>query len=154
MPTGLLETACNGVDDDCNEQIDEHYVSAPTNCGVGACAATGVTTCVAGSEGDTCIPGTPAPNDPTCDNLDDNCNGVADEDYVRQRTTCGVGACAGTGETRASTGQSATRARRAAPTTETCDGVDNDCDATRTRVTQTAATPARSQAVWCMCPRG
>ena len=34
-------------------------------------------------------------DDVTCDGLDDDCDGVADEDYVPTATTCGVGACTG-----------------------------------------------------------
>jgi hypothetical protein len=35
------DTSCNGVDNDCNGQVDEDYVPVATNCGAGACAATG-----------------------------------------------------------------------------------------------------------------
>jgi len=39
---------CDGVDDDCNGQEDEDYVPQTTNCGVGACSATGSTSCNSG----------------------------------------------------------------------------------------------------------
>ncbi len=49
----------------------------PTSCGVGACAATGLLQCVGGSFLDTCSPGSPTPE--VCDGIDNNCNGVIDE---------------------------------------------------------------------------
>jgi hypothetical protein len=88
------DSLCNGLDDDCNGQVDEDYVSLNTNCGVGACAATGVTSCVAGVVEDSCMEGAPADDDATCDAVDDDCDGMDDEDYVID-DTCG-GLCTGT----------------------------------------------------------
>ncbi len=51
------DATCDGVDDDCNGAVDDGYVSRPTSCGAGACAATGSMTCVGGVEVDTCTPG-------------------------------------------------------------------------------------------------
>ncbi len=117
---GGTETACNGVDEDCDTLIDEDY--APTTCGAGACAAT--STCVAGMED--CTPGTPASSDPTCDGVDDDCDGTDDEDYVP--TTCGVGACE---RTSTCTGGSVDcTPGTPASSDPTCDDVDDDCDGT------------------------
>ena len=44
------ESICNGRHDDCDANIDEDYVGRDTACGVGACAAGGVTSCVGGDE--------------------------------------------------------------------------------------------------------
>ena len=79
-PTGTPETICNGVDDDCDDSIDEDYTSSSTNCGVGVCAATGQTTCVDGAEGDTCTPGLPTetPEQTCTDTLDNDCDGATD----------------------------------------------------------------------------
>src|SRR5207247_9775708 len=38
---------CDGADNDCDGTTDEDYVPLPTACGVGACARTGETVCVA-----------------------------------------------------------------------------------------------------------
>jgi len=83
VPTGTPETVCNGVDDDCDTLIDEDYVTTPTNCGVGECAASGQIECQGGSEVDTCTPGAPGTEGPagdaTCtDTLDNDCDGTTD----------------------------------------------------------------------------
>ena len=68
---------CNGIDDDCNGLTDDGYVGHSTSCGVGACARTGSTSCVAGSVVDSCTSGTPAAE--VCDGIDNNCDGQTDE---------------------------------------------------------------------------
>jgi RTX calcium-binding nonapeptide repeat (4 copies) len=88
---------CDGADNDCDGSVDEGFVSAATSCGVGACASTGSTSCVAGSVVNSCAAGTPAANDASCDGIDNDCSGQADEDYVATATSCGSGACAATG---------------------------------------------------------
>jgi RHS repeat-associated protein len=73
--------SCNGLDDDCDGEVDEGLSSA-TTCGQGVCARTGVLTCVGGSPIDTCTPGDPTGIDVTCDGADDDCDGSADEAFV------------------------------------------------------------------------
>ncbi|MEA2069438.1 MAG: MopE-related protein, partial [Verrucomicrobiota bacterium] len=76
------DATCDGVDDDCDDATDEDYQALQTSCGIGACAATGVTSCIGGTEQDSCSPGTAAADDATCDGVDDDCDGSADEDSV------------------------------------------------------------------------
>lgn len=124
------DTTCDGVDDDCDGLVDEEYVSAATRCGVGACATTGSMICSGGSLSDTCIPGAPAASDAACNGIDDDCDGLTDEDYVGVPTTCGIGACASTGTSSCYSGavlDSCVAGTPAASDT-TCDGVDDDCD--------------------------
>jgi alpha-tubulin suppressor-like RCC1 family protein len=93
------DATCDGVDDDCNGQTDEDYAPVPTSCGVGACARTSTSSCVSGTVRSNCTPGTPAANDATCDNVDNDCNGQRDEDYVSQPTSCSNGTCTAAGAT-------------------------------------------------------
>lgn len=120
--------ACNGIDDNCTDGIDEG-LSQPTTCGMGACEGnTGTATCVAGQWNDTCNPSAGSTAE-TCDNVDNDCDGSVDESLT-QPTTCGVGACEGnTGTATCVAGQwDDTCDPSAGSTTEVCDNADNDCD--------------------------
>jgi hypothetical protein len=127
------DASCNNVDNDCNGQRDEDYVVTATSCGVGACAAAGQNTCVMGSVVNTCTPGTPAANDTSCDNVDNDCNGARDEDYVVTATSCGVGACAASGQNRCVSGSVVNSCTPGTPAANdaSCNNVDNDCNGTR-----------------------
>ncbi len=74
------DSDCDGVDDDCDTTPDDEYVSTPSSCGVGECAASGTVSCVDGSEVDDCTPGTPSAE--ICDGLDNDCNGASDDGGV------------------------------------------------------------------------
>jgi hypothetical protein len=124
------DTICNGMDDDCNGIVDEDYAPQPTGCGVGACAAVAQTRCDSGAEVDACMAGTPAASDATCNGIDDDCSGTADDGYVPVETRCGVGACAALGATACVHGLvvDSCTPRAAATDDATCDDVDDDCD--------------------------
>ena len=72
---GAPET-CNGVDDNCDGQIDEGLGS--TTCGVGVCQRT-LPNCAAGRP-QSCMPGSPSIE--ICNGLDDDCDGEIDEGGV------------------------------------------------------------------------
>ena len=72
---------CNDVDDDCDGAVDEDLRQG---CGtdVGECVA-GVTTCGGGAWG-ACV-GEVGPADEVCNGLDDDCEGVVDDEQVCER---------------------------------------------------------------------
>jgi hypothetical protein len=74
---GASDANCDGLDNNCNGQVDEGFVATPTTCGLGVCAAAGQMICVGGATQDTCQPGTPTSE--ICDDtLDNDCDGLTD----------------------------------------------------------------------------
>ena len=124
------DASCDASDDDCDGSVDEDFASEATTCGAGACASTGSTSCVGGAVVDSCTAGTGAPADASCDGVDDDCDGLLDEDFVSATTTCGAGVCASTGSTSCVGGAvvDSCTAGTGAPSDPSCDGVDDDCD--------------------------
>ncbi|HJK95636.1 MAG TPA: MopE-related protein [Polyangiaceae bacterium LLY-WYZ-14_1] len=99
---------CNGVDDDCDGEVDEDFPLLGTGCDdgeVGICRGVGAFVCNDDGDDVRCqidmAGGTPETE--VCNDLDDNCNGQVDEGLV-----C-TGSCVPSGP-------------------EICDGVDNDCN--------------------------
>ncbi|MEZ4399658.1 MAG: MopE-related protein [Kofleriaceae bacterium] len=104
-PSSGQPEVCNGVDDDCDAQVDEHPPGAPLPgegeacvepgfepyMDIGECAF-GTTTCVAG--GLDCI-GYQGPSPEICDGLDNDCDGVADDSATCPAATdaCHAGTC-------------------------------------------------------------
>ena len=77
-PLNTTDMTCDGVDDNCNGQIDEGYVPITTSCGIGGCSAVGSTSCINGSVEDSCVAAQPVAE--ICeDGTDNNCNGLVDE---------------------------------------------------------------------------
>ena len=129
-PLSAVDQTCDGVDDNCNGSVDEDVVPVDILCGLGACAAEGVVTCEGGQEVSFCEEGAPAIADSTCDGIDDDCDGLIDEDFMISATECGLGACAGSGQLTCANGQTVDTCVAGAPEQDdaTCDEVDNDCD--------------------------
>ncbi|MBK6808014.1 MAG: hypothetical protein IPG81_03760 [Sandaracinaceae bacterium] len=73
------ELCGNDVDDDCNGMVDEGFtIGASCTVGVGACLATGMYVCDAGSEVCDATEGTPAASETCDDGVDDDCDGIID----------------------------------------------------------------------------
>jgi hypothetical protein len=101
-------TCSDQVDNDCDGATD----ATDTDCG-GACI----------------------PSAEVCDGVDNDCDGQIDEEIAPVASTCGVGACAATGQQTCQGGQLVDSCTPGTPQTEgpegnaTCsDQVDNDCD--------------------------
>ncbi|MET0343852.1 MAG: MopE-related protein [Polyangiales bacterium] len=124
------DLTCDGVDDDCNGQVDDGFVARRLTCGVGTCSRViDATACTSGVE-TACTPGTAAASDTTCDNLDDDCDGRTDEGYVQTTVPCGTGACAMTGQRICVMGVEDSTCVTGMPAASdaSCNNRDDDCD--------------------------
>lgn len=127
--------ACDGVDNDCDSNVDETPlpdVGSPCGSGVGECAP-GVTTCNAGVI--SCA-GDVGPSVEICDGLDNDCDNVVDNGLQ------GGGPCEQPYDTVLYPGErdcvpgvlvcdpvtGSACMGGATPSPEICDGIDNDCD--------------------------
>jgi hypothetical protein len=128
---GADDSDCDGIDDNCSGVADDEYVSTPTSCGMGECAAAGTLNCVGGVEVDSCTPGASGPE--LCDNKDNNCDGSiaddgTDEAWYGDPTSCGVGECAASGALLCVAGAQSNTCTAGTPSAEICDNKDNNCD--------------------------
>ncbi|MCB9789209.1 MAG: hypothetical protein H6744_21240 [Deltaproteobacteria bacterium] len=137
-PSATPVETCDGTDDDCDGKTDEGFsgLGAPCLVGTGACQAIGVYACKdAATVGCDAVAGAPAASDECGDGVDGDCDGKTDEGCGCEPGThvaCGtdVGACVAGVQTCGAGGTLGTSCVGETPAVvETCDGLDNDCDA-------------------------
>ncbi|MCS6900044.1 MAG: MopE-related protein [Myxococcales bacterium] len=141
---GPAPEVCNGLDDDCDGGIDGMtrpcYSGPEGTLGVGACQA-GNQKCNATAGGPEsygpCI-GEVLPKDEVCDGLDNDCDGLVDEEISNNKgnktgdsccpygNKCGVGVC--TFGSFQCVGNAVVCTGGIGPTAEVCDELDNDCN--------------------------
>ena len=122
---------CDGLDNDCDSQIDEQ-VTRQCGTDVGTCQV-GTETCSNGEYGG-CIGSIEAAAE-ICDAADNDCDGRIDEGVTQ---VCGsdVGACE-QGIQTCSNGEFSLCTNEVTPTLEICDDIDNDCDGQVDNITET-----------------
>jgi len=148
--TGDNVETCNGLDDDCDGEVDEDFLAGGSvtytdwdgsplvkddTCGTGDCAS-GTVVCAAGGLTLECSTSVNASAE-ACDGADNDCDGETDEAsagvpltqacYTGAPATRNVGECTDGTQT-CSGGDWGACADEVVPTTEICDGQDNDCD--------------------------
>ncbi len=127
-----LESACNGVDEDCDGRVDERYILTTVTCGLGACSQIGFKSCVNGVEQNSCRENAVSSSDANCNGVDDDCNGRVDEDYVSSTIFCGQGICRVQGSKQCVNGSEQQICNPLTPIVgeidSSCDGVNQDCD--------------------------
>jgi len=125
---------CDGIDNDCNGQVDEGCECKPGDvetCYSGPVETLNVGACKPGTH--TCQESTNTfgpcteevlPMPETCNGVDDDCNGVVDDGIAD--IMCGIGGCMAIvpGCTNGMVGVCVP----GQPSQELCDGIDNDCD--------------------------
>ncbi len=139
FPQSKAET-CNGLDDDCDGEIDEDFLfdGVPVGgacdgwgeCGVGVveCNGAGGATCSTQPDGSA-----PQGSVEVCNGLDDDCDGLTDEELTLADSPCkAVGQCAAGGVgAMCADGEWVCDYTGVAGYEEDetlCDGLDNDCD--------------------------
>jgi hypothetical protein len=152
---------CNGKDDDCDGLVDEEYGAVPCGSDIGACIR-GVTACV---NGQVVCQGSTGPTTELCDNTDNNCDTIVDAFTETCYLDAGgapfshgcslsTGACVGRcqlGLRQCTNGSWGLCAGAIGPTTEVCNGQDDDCDGQVDEGVQNSCTNFTSCASYLSC---
>jgi MYXO-CTERM domain-containing protein len=147
---GPSTESCNGLDDDCDGVVD----GMTRACYTGPANTEGVGTCRSGSQVCTAAVGSNAPawgactgqslpTNEICNGLDDDCDGMIDDGVMGPNGEVAGAECCSDKATDGKCGKGQCQKgtyvcagallfcdNAGAPSNETCDGVDNDCDGT------------------------
>jgi hypothetical protein len=144
------EEVCDGRDNNCNQQEDEGFDNLGQACdGEDQDLCTnGTYTCTVDGLDVECVNESIEDIADICDNLDNDCDGTTDEDYISggsvsydggpnaadagkfKDETCGTGLCAGGTVVCNSEGDGLTCSSLESIAEDICDDLDNDCDGT------------------------
>jgi len=129
-PGSVAET-CNGVDDDCNNTVDDGYnIGGMCSVGMGGCSEQGKFICD-GMGGAKCDVMPKTPTAETCDGFDNDCDGTVDNGLgLGTLCTSGMGECVASGVAICDgMGGVTCSGLPGTPVFEICaDAKDNDCD--------------------------
>ncbi|MBK05165.1 MAG: hypothetical protein CL920_25735 [Deltaproteobacteria bacterium] len=131
---GQNAATCDGLDNNCNGQIDEapteqaEACSNPTAGGVFGECKNGRTACE--KQKTVCLPGQPTTE--ICDDKDNDCDGQVDEDFTKKGQVCtaGQGDCQTTDKFVCNDSKDGTvcAAKERTKQPETCNKIDDDCN--------------------------
>lgn len=125
---GPVPETCDTLDNDCDTRIDEMPVDVGQPCGsdVGVCEPGSIVCTPTGPE---CV-GETGPSMEECNSLDDNCNGVVDDNPIDEGGVCGDGDGVCEPGVEVCIDGSLQCVGGVTGSTETCNGLDDDCDGT------------------------
>jgi hypothetical protein len=132
FPYEADERSCDLLDNDCDGKVDEN-LDEDITCGIGACENRGQKICINGQTVSQCFPKPIiSQEDQTCNAMDEDCDGLNDNDFIPTPIDCGEGSCSASGFNNCINGelQSTCQPLETARSTSdvNCDSIDEDCD--------------------------